>query len=312
MFDASGRLQQVNQRAHAADAFSMQEPPTSLRELWERESPTRVSATERLSFLESPGMRAMSGNIVEHELLTVRRGAGNALRLVEVFAAPVRDDDGQVIGVMLVDLDVDERLPGGTAQQAVHSRDRRLSAVGQLAAGIMHEVNNALNPIMAAAFLLRHHAESPDRVRDYAERIRVAAETAAATASRVGRFIRQEPVHVGGDERIDLSLLAREVIDLVAPMRLRHSNASGAVEISCMLDDAVPTRGLPGELRVALLNIVQNAIDAMPDGGILTVRTYVEHAEACISITDSGLGMSSETRNRAFEPFFSTGGVAGS
>ena len=187
-----------------------------------------------------------------------------------------------------------------------------MTAVGQLAAGVMHDVNNALNPIMAAAYLLRHHAESPDAVRDYADRIQKAAEIGAATASRVGRFIRQEPVHAGGDEALDLSGLAEEVLDLTEPMRLRRSSDAREVRIIREFAPTVSTRGLPGEIREALLNLVQNAIDAMPDGGVLTVRTFEEGGDACLVIGDTGVGMSADVRERAFEPFFTTKGVKGS
>src|SRR5206468_12078943 len=89
---------------------------------------------------------------------------------------------------------VQERTQELLSLQEARARERRLAAVGQLAAGVMHDVNNALNPIMAAAYLLEANAEKPDAVRDYATRIAKAAETGAATAARVGRFIRQEPL----------------------------------------------------------------------------------------------------------------------
>jgi CheY-like chemotaxis protein len=69
---------------------------------------------------------------------------------------------------------------------------------------------------------------------------------------------------------------------------------------------------LPGEIREALLNLVQNAIDAMPQGGTLTMRTAVEGRDACVAVRDTGVGMSAEVRERAFEPFFSTKGSKGS
>jgi signal transduction histidine kinase len=207
---------------------------------------------------------------------------------------------------------VEERSRALLALQEEQVRERRLSAVGQLAAGVMHDVNNALNPIMAAAYLLRHHAESPDAVRDYADRIRKAAEIGAATASRVGRFIRQEPVHPGGDVEVDLSVLADEVLDLTEPMRLQRSSESREVRIVRQFVDGAVSRGLPGEIREALLNLVQNAIDAMPDGGALSVRTGVEDRDVYIAVRDTGVGMSADVRERAFEPFFTTKGSKGS
>ncbi|MFY7922483.1 MAG: ATP-binding protein [Gemmatimonas sp.] len=337
----SGRIRQANEIA-ARDHDPRQ--PLTIRELWELDAPHDVANQRPLSFLDSPAMRALSGQTVRRQILEVRRLGGR--RVLEAYASPMHGDDGRITGVMLLDRDVtdrerleqllreqdgaqstrvtaaqdeqelerlvEERSRALMAMQEEQVRDRRLSAVGQLAAGVMHDVNNALNPIMAAAYLLRHHAESPEAVRDYADRIRKAAEIGAATASRVGRFIRQEPVHAGGDVEVDLSHLADEVLDLTEPMRLQRSSESREVRIVRMFSDLAITRGLPGEIREALLNLVQNAIDAMPDGGTLTVRTAVEGCDACLAVRDTGVGMSADVRERAFEPFFTTKGAKGS
>ena len=113
---------------------------------------------------------------------------------------------------------VQERTRELLALQEARARERRLTAVGQLAAGVMHDVNNALNPIMAAAYLLEANAENPAAVRDYAVRIAKAAETGAATAARVGRFIRQEPLQAEREEMVDLSLMCDEVVDMTRPL----------------------------------------------------------------------------------------------
>ncbi|HEY0929571.1 MAG TPA: ATP-binding protein [Gemmatimonas sp.] len=338
VIDVSGRIIRTNGEA---DRLRGDQAPTTLRELWEREAPHEVSddgqPARALSFLDTPGMRALAGVSVRQQRLQCRRADG--MRLVEANAAPMTDADGSVVGVMLVDHDITDRQrrdrsPSPSSSSAVDAaqfdrlveersreviasneervRERRLAAVGQLAAGVMHDVNNALNPIMASAYLLQHHAESPAAVRDYAERIRAAAEIGAATASRVGRFIRQEPLHAGGDEEIDLAQLVVEVLDLTEPMRLRRSVDSREVRIVKELEAGVNGRGLPGEIREALLNLVQNAMDAMPEGGTLTVRCWGDGAEACLSVQDTGVGMSEEVQERAFEPFFTTKGSKGS
>jgi signal transduction histidine kinase len=340
LVDLAGHLNGQNAAALLEHAEA---PPATVRSLWELDAPHDPIHNRAVPFLEAPAMRALAGQVVKAQPLEVRRRGGR--RLVEAYAAPLLDDMGQAQGAVLIDLDVTERTPPASptptksaaaegrpgaadagdierlveersrALMATHEeqvRERRLSAVGQLAAGVMHDVNNALNPIMAAAYLLRHHAESPEAVRDYADRIRKAAEMGAATASRVGRFIRQEPVHPGGDEEIDLSVIAGEVLDLTEPIRLRRSSESGAVHLARHFTDDVRMRGIPGEIREALLNLMQNAIDAMPDGGTLTICTARRDGDACVAVRDTGVGMSAEVRERAFEPFFTTKGAKGS
>jgi signal transduction histidine kinase len=340
LVDLTGQIDGQNDEAIAEHAAA---PPSSVRALWEADAPFDVALNRPLGFLDVPAMRALAGQVVRGQRLEVRRRGSR--RVVEAYAAPLLNDSGQVQGAVLLDVDVTERerpiLPDPSkppasavwptahdageierlveersrALMATHEeqvRERRLSAVGQLAAGVMHDVNNALNPIMAAAYLLRHHAESPEAVRDYADRIRKAAEIGAATASRVGRFIRQEPVHAGGDEEVDLSVLTDEVLDLTEPIRLRRSSESGEVRIVRSFAEGARMRGIPGEIREALLNLVQNAIDAMPDGGTLTVRTALEGGDACVAVRDTGVGMSADVRERAFEPFFTTKGSKGS
>ena len=336
--DASGIVIRTN------DA-SGENVPRTLRALWERDTPRRLNTNLLVPFVETPAMFALAGRTVREDLLIVRQGE-QLPRLMEVSAAPMRDSEGRIVGVVVTERDItdsrrleraldeevarsaqlqqrvmaeaerieqiaEERARVLAARESAMSRDRRLAAVGQLAAGVMHDVNNALNPIMAAAYLLRHHAESPTAVRDYADRIRRAAETGAATASRVGRFIRQEPMHTGADEVLDLSTLVEEVLELTEPMRQPRARDEAKVRVYREYGAAVRTRGLPGEIREALFNLVSNAMDAMPDGGALTLRTVVVGEEARVEVIDDGCGMSDEVRERAFEPFFTTKGAGG-
>lgn len=334
--DGTGRILRANHHAATEHAGRT---PTTVRELWEMDAPHDVVNNRPLPFLDAPAMRAFAGLTIVRQVLEVRRHDGH--RTIEAHATPLLDDEGRVTGVVLLDRDITDltaktsrdatatpALPGEADDAriaqlveersrdliAAHEeqvRERRLAAIGQLAAGVMHDVNNALNPIMAAAYLLRHHAESPEAVKDYADRIRAAAEVGAATASRVGRFIRQEPMHGGEQEEFDLALLVEEVLDLTEPFRLRRSSETGAVHIVREFSPGLMVRVIPGEIREALLNLVQNAIDAMPGGGTLTVRTWAEGDDACVAVRDTGMGMTADVRERAFEPFFTTKGARG-
>src|SRR4051812_32770013 len=295
---------------------------------------------------EHPTARALRGERVRGETLSVRRGPENQV-IIEVNANPLYDERGRIRGAVTVERDVtfrvqltkkleeearrtaelyervsteaerlermvQERTQELLALQEARARERRLAAVGQLAAGVMHDVNNALNPIMAAAFLLEANADNPTAVRDYAVRIAKAAETGAATAARVGRFIRQEPLQAEREELVDVSVVCDEVVAMTRPLWAERARG-GTVHLDRNLVEPgiAMIRGITGELREALLNLVQNALDAMAGGGTLGMKTIVSDTEVRLEIRDSGIGMSAEVRERAFEPFFTTKGKMG-
>ena len=342
VFEADGTVVRSNtqaQREHRGP------PPATLRDLWRHDLPRTLDGMS-LFVHEHPTARALRGDGVRGETLVVRRGGdlpGEAV--IEVNANPLRDASGALRGAVTVERDVTERtrLARELAEQVRRSaalyevvsteaerlermvaerteellalqerraRERQLAAIGQLAAGVMHDVNNALNPIMAAAHLLALRADDPVAVRDYAARIARAAETGAATAARVGRFIRQEPVAEAHEQQVDLATLADEVVAMTRPLWAERARG-GPVTLDFCCASGCYVRGIPGEIREALLNLVQNALDAMRGGGTLGVHVRLAGAEAMIEVSDSGAGMTREVRERAFEPFFTTKGVNG-
>ncbi len=341
VFDSDGRT--VRSNTQALLDYASVDPPT-LRELWQRDRPRTTDGTS-LFMHEHPTARALRGERVRGETLSVRRGPEAAEQIIEVNSNPLYDEHGKIRGAVTVERDVTIKTQLGkaleeearrTAQlyervsteadrlekmvqtrtaevlalQEARARERRLAAVGQLAAGVMHDVNNALNPIMAAAYLLETNAENPAAVRDYAVRIAKAAETGAATAARVGRFIRQEPLQGEREETVDLSQVCDEVVAMTRPLWAERARGGTVLLERDLAADAI-VRGIGGEIREALLNLVQNALDAMRGGGTLGLRTYVAEDEVRLEVRDSGIGMSAEVRERAFEPFFTTKGRAG-
>ncbi|GAC1686765.1 MAG: hypothetical protein NVS9B3_05230 [Gemmatimonadaceae bacterium] len=198
--DADGSIVRSNVQAQAADGATL---PETVQSEWRRERPRTLDGTTLFPH-EHPTARALRGERVRGQTLEVRRGAAGASGagvIVEVNANPLRDDQGRVRGAVTVERDVTDRtrLAQALAEQArrnaelyervsteaerlermveqrtqellalqeVRARDRRLAAVGQLAAGVMHDVNNALSPIMAAAYLLEARANDPAAVRD--------------------------------------------------------------------------------------------------------------------------------------------------
>ncbi len=340
VFDALGVITRSNSQA-LKDYPDHQ--PQSLTELWQQDRPRALTGTS-LFMHEHPAARALRGESVRGQTLSVRRTDGTPA-VIEVNSNPLRDAEGRIRGAVSVERDVTERarlaaeleeqvrrsaalfervsteaerLERMVAErtqevlelQEARARERRLAAVGQLAAGVMHDVNNALNPIMAAAHLLNINADNPTAVRDYANRIAKAAETGAATAERVGRFIRQDPLTGEREETVDLVHIADEVIAMTRPLWAERAQG-GVVHLRRTDEDSVLARGIPGEVREAMLNLIQNALDAMPGGGTLSITTSVCDGEACIEVRDTGAGMSEEVRERAFEPFFTTKGTRG-
>ena len=338
--DVDGRTIRSNTQAQQDHAPNT---PSTLRELWQLDRPKTLDGTS-LFMHEHPTARALRGERVRGETLSVRRGPENQV-IIEVNANPLYDERGRIRGAVTVERDVNfrvqltkkleeearrtaelyervsteaerlermvqERTREVLALQDARARERRLAAVGQLAAGVMHDVNNALNPIMAAAYLLEANASNPTAVRDYAVRIAKAAETGAATAARVGRFIRQEPLQGVKDELVDLSTVCDEVVAMTRPLWAERARG-GQIQLRRVLANGVLVRGIAGELREALLNLVQNALDAMQSGGTLGIHTDVTDDTVLLEISDSGIGMSAEVRERAFEPFFTTKGQMG-
>src|SRR4051812_35555115 len=338
--DMDGRTIRSNSQAQQDHA---PHTPSTLRELWQLDRPKTLDGTS-LFMHEHPTARALRGERVRGETLQVRRGPENQ-HIVEVNANPLYDERGRIRGAVTVERDVtfrvqltkkleeearrtaelyervsteaerlermvQERTQEVLSLQEARARERRLAAVGQLAAGVMHDVNNALNPIMAAAYLLEANASNPTAVRDYAVRIAKAAETGAATAARVGRFIRQEPLQGIRDELVDLSTVCDEVVAMTRPLWAERARG-GQIQLRRVVANGANVRGIAGELREMLLNLVQNALDAMQTGGTLGIHTDVIEDKILLEVSDSGIGMSAEVRERAFEPFFTTKGQMG-
>ena len=206
-------------------------------------------------------------------------------------------------------------------QQAVMQQER-LRALGQLASGLAHDINNALSPVMGYAELLLERTTDPDTQKDLG-RIKTAAEDISHIITRLREFYRHRE-ESDGLSALQLNDLAQEVIEITRPRwRDIQQERGGAIRIGRDLAPALPeVTGCASELREALINLVLNAADAMPHGGTLSVRTRVHtHREAgvgrpsahriIIEICDTGTGMNDEARRRCLEPFFTTKGERG-
>jgi signal transduction histidine kinase/CheY-like chemotaxis protein len=202
-------------------------------------------------------------------------------------------------------------------QQTVMQQER-LRALGQMASGIAHDINNAISPVaLYTEMLLEQEAGLSKRTREYLETTQRAIGDVAHTVSRMREFYRQqEPALVLSP--VNLSVLVQQVVDLTRARWSDMPQQRGVViESRLELGQNLPAvAGIESEIREALINLVFNAVDAMPEGGTLTIRTQAtlgqaEKSQAEVHVTDTGIGMDEETRRRCLEPFFTTKGERG-
>jgi signal transduction histidine kinase/CheY-like chemotaxis protein len=192
-------------------------------------------------------------------------------------------------------------------------QQERLRALGEMSSGIAHDINNAISPaaLYADSLLERETGLSADGRRQL-ETIQRAVHDVAATLARMREFYRpQEPQLT--EVPVRLNDLVRQVIDLTRARWSDMPQQRGiTVELITKLQTDLPLiMGRESEIREALINLVFNAVDAMPQGGTLTLRTLgVEH-EVRMEVADTGVGMDEDARRRCLEPFFTTKGERG-
>ena len=185
-----------------------------------------------------------------------------------------------------------------------------------MASGIAHDFNNALAPIMGYSDLLLTDPEifaDKETATGYIRDINTAATDAAAVVSRLNEFYR----HRERDEvmlAVDVNEVVRRAISMTQP-RWKDMVLGSGIEVSLETDldpNPLSVSGNEAELRTVLTNLILNAVDAMPKGGTLTIRTRATEQATIVEVSDTGVGMSDDIRARVLEPFFSTKGESGS
>jgi signal transduction histidine kinase/ActR/RegA family two-component response regulator len=205
-------------------------------------------------------------------------------------------------------------------RQSQHTvmQQERLRALGQMASGIAHDINNAISPIsLYTDSLLEREPHLTEKGRSALTVIQRAIDGVADTVARMREFYRQrEPEMTLA--LVDVNAVAKQVIDLTRAKWFDLPQQRGvSIELHTDLAAALPgIMGAEGEIRDALTNLIFNAVDAMPDGGRLSVRTYSQAGSGDtqlvrIEVADTGIGMNDETRKRCLEPFFTTKGERG-
>ncbi|HKP11484.1 MAG TPA: GAF domain-containing protein, partial [Blastocatellia bacterium] len=246
--------------------------------------------------------KALAGTAQSFEIRTFRRNSESRLMLMTF--TPIYDEGG-VTSVLSIARDItEERMAAERAAQA-----EKLRALGQLASGVAHNFNNILAAILGHAQLMKRES-ADEHMTASLDIIERAALDGAQTVKRIQSFGLQK-----GDEgydTFDINQLLQDSTTLTQARWQHEAQARGLTyDVSLDLRDVPPVRGSASELREVFVNIILNALDAMPQGGRLRIASREKNGSVRVSFSDSGIGMTREVRQRVFEPFFTTKGVTG-
>jgi signal transduction histidine kinase/ActR/RegA family two-component response regulator len=198
-------------------------------------------------------------------------------------------------------------------QQAAMQQER-LRSLGQMASGIAHDINNAISPVaLYTDSLLEREVGLTEQGRGQLQTIQRAIHDVAATVARMREFYRQREPQIMLAP-VQLNDLVPQVVELTrARWRTIPQERGITIDLRVELQPDLPViTGAENELREALTNLVLNAVDAMPQGGVLGIRTHATKSGLVhIEVSDTGVGMDEDARRRCLEPFFTTKGERG-
>jgi len=213
--------------------------------------------------------------------------------------------EGRTTGVLGIARDITEQKE----ERERAARADKLRALGQLASGVAHDFNNSLAAILGRAQLLRRQTGDDALVRNI-EIIQTAAEDAAATVRRIQTFARKSPAKEF--ELLDVYSLLNDAIEITRTRWENEARLRGLhFDVVLEAERGQFTFGSASELREVFVNLIVNAVDAMPTGGQLSIGCKRENARLQLLFADTGTGMAEDVRQKIFDPFFTTKGAQG-
>src|SRR5882672_11393517 len=254
-------------------------------------------------------------DLVSEKLATALRGQAQTyemryfsgdgkLRYARVDNSPLVVE-GRTTGVLGIARDITEQKQ----ERERAARADKLRALGQLASGVAHDFNNSLAAILGRAQLLRRQTQDEPLVRNI-EIIQTAAEDAAATVRRIQTFARKSPAKEF--ELLDVSSLLNDAVEITRTRWENEARLRGLdYQVVLEAEGAQITFGSASELREVFVNLIVNAVDAMPTGGTLSIGCASEGTRLRLRFADTGTGMPEDVRQKIFDPFFTTKGAQG-
>jgi PAS domain S-box-containing protein len=222
------------------------------------------------------------------------------LRAYELNSSDLYQRDTQWVGRLVVLHDISERK---RAEEEL-VRAQRLRAAGELSLGVSHNLNNILTAILVPAQQLQDEIELGAAHAMRVQTILHATQRARDLVQRLSRSVEEaeEPLHA-----VSLNAIVEEAVRDARPRWKDQAEASGRpIVVETKLADVAPIAGNSSELYDVLINLIFNAVDAMPVGGAIHIETRRDGDRVLLKITDTGTGMDLSTQRRIFEPFFTT------
>jgi two-component system, cell cycle sensor histidine kinase and response regulator CckA len=301
-----------------AATFGAEGTPRFRGELWLTLLGDAPNAWNRLSTEDADACRAAlneaaDGHLVTHVLIAAPAPGRDEPFPVLLNFIPVHDGyvpPGRTMRASAVAV-MGEVLAEPTSFTTVGTRRHRIEALGRMTMGIAHDLNNLLASVLGHIELLRaQQAVSGAEGTLHLATMERAALDGAALIGKIQRFLRKdkEARYVP----VNLSEIVEEAAALTRPYWQNEPRRQGIeIALTTELSDVPPMMGSPTELREVLVNLILNAVQAMPHGGILQLATYASGGEVGLTLTDTGVGMAPEVQARIFEPMFSTKGDLG-
>ena len=288
-----------------------------------------VHSQDKTALTDSFEKAVRNESEVHNVTLRFRRKDGE-IRFLESIGRNLLDDP-TVGGIVLNSRDITEQHRAELALRKANARlsetldelqesqgqaiqQERLIALGAMASGIAHDFNNALTSVLGfseALLMYPEILEDRDQSLELIQMMNTAAQDGAGVVSRLSEFYR----HREKDEQfapLDLARVTEQTLNLTKPKWSGQAQAAGVhITVEQTFEAVPPIMGNEQELRQALTNLIFNAVDAMPEGGTLSLSTQTQGDFVVLEISDSGTGMDEETKSRCLEPFFTTKGQKG-
>ena len=226
---------------------------------------------------------------------------GGTSKFYSVSALPMQEKGQPVTSVLLILQDVTEKK---LHEQQLREREK-MGALGVMASGVAHDFNNLLGSLLTRTELLLEFGRDVGKMKEGLKIIQKTVLDGAQTVRRVQQFsrkrIKQEFTEV------ELNEVIKDVLELTKPFWKSKAEEKGvSYRFQTRFNPVSPIMGHPGELRDLAMNLVHNAMEAMPEGGKLTIRTGMKDSMAQAEFADTGCGIKEDMLDKIFDPFFTT------